>query len=89
MIDFDFDIDDIMSPKSLNIGLIDTFPILTKSELNHFETNMSAEKVKQILGNKKLNIICADDTYFNLEALRIVFQNIGLIEYCHFVSNGK
>ena len=37
----------------------------------------------------KLNIICADDAYFNLEALRIVFKNLGLLQFCQFVSDGK
>ena len=37
----------------------------------------------------KLNIICADDAYFNLEALRIVFKNLGLLQFCQFASDGK
>lgn len=27
--------------------------------------------------------------YYNLEALRLVFINIGLINYCTFVSDGR
>ena len=37
----------------------------------------------------KLRIICADDIFLNLEALRIAFVNIGLEEYCKFVRNGQ
>ncbi len=32
--------------------------------------------------NIKLNIICADDAYFNLEALRAVFKNLGMLPFC-------
>lgn len=39
--------------------------------------------------DKKLCIICADDVYYNLETLKIVFQGLGLFNYCHFVSNGQ
>ena len=42
LIDEDYDIEDIMSPKSIDLGVIDTSPILTKTELNRFDTNMSA-----------------------------------------------
>lgn len=37
---------------------------------------------------KKLSIICADDVYYNLEALKIIFAQLGLDEFCHFVNNG-
>jgi len=43
----------------------------------------------QLKENKHLRIICADDSYLNLEALRVVFQRLGLIDYCVFVSNGQ
>ena len=39
--------------------------------------------------NFKLNIICADDAYFNLEALRVVFKNLGMLPFCQFVADGK
>ena len=39
--------------------------------------------------NLNLSIICADDIYYNLEALRLVFKNLGLLDYCHFVNDGK
>ena len=35
------------------------------------------------------HIIDADDAYFNLEALRIVFKNLELLQFCQFVSDGK
>ena len=38
--------------------------------------------------NFKLNIICADDVFYNLEALRIIFARFGLLDNCNFVSNG-
>jgi CheY-like chemotaxis protein len=37
---------------------------------------------------KKLSIICADDVYYNLEALKIVFHQLGLTDFCQFVNNG-
>jgi len=37
---------------------------------------------------RKISIICADDVYYNLEALRIVFTQLGLANFCHFVNNG-
>ena len=37
----------------------------------------------------KLSIICADDAYYNLEALRLIFQKLGLLEVCHFFANGR
>ena len=46
------------------------------------------ERFGALLNGRKLSIICADDVYYNIEALRIVFQKIGLIDYCHFVNNG-
>ena len=39
-------------------------------------------------GRRKLSIICADDVYYNLEALKIVFTQLGLADFCHFVNNG-
>ena len=62
-----------------------TKPVLTKTAL----------KMKMMMGapleqeNKKLTIICADDIYYNLEALRLVFNNLGLIDHCIFVSDGQ
>jgi DNA topoisomerase VI subunit B len=37
----------------------------------------------------KFRIICADDMFLNLEALRIAFVNMGLVEHCQFVRNGQ
>lgn len=39
--------------------------------------------------DKVLKIICADDTYYNLETLRCVFENLDLLPNCTFVTNGK
>ena len=41
-----------------------------------------------LLKDCKLNIICADDVFYNLEALRIVLARMGLLDYCDFVDNG-
>jgi hypothetical protein len=38
---------------------------------------------------RNLRILCADDTYYSLEALEITFRNLGLLEYCMFFNNGK
>jgi hypothetical protein len=37
---------------------------------------------------KKLVIVCAEDSFYNMETLRITFSNIGLSEYCRFVTDG-
>jgi CheY-like chemotaxis protein len=39
--------------------------------------------------SSEVNIICADDKYFNLEDLRLVFQKLDLVQRCTFVSNGN
>ena len=55
----------------------------------HFNPKIETEQLRELIGDKNLNIICADDVYFNLEALRIIFNKIGLLKNCHFVSNGQ
>lgn len=40
-------------------------------------------------GPIRLHIICADDSYLNLEALRIIFSRLGLLMFCEFVLNGQ
>ena len=37
---------------------------------------------------KKLVIVCAEDSYYNMETLRITFHNIGLTDSCKFVTDG-
>jgi CheY-like chemotaxis protein len=37
----------------------------------------------------ELNIICADDKFFNLEDMRIIFSKLDLVDRCLFVNNGK
>ena len=46
-------------------------------------------RVHGIKVTTNLRIICADDMYLNLEALRVVFSRLGLLQYCDFVSNGQ
>ena len=60
----------------------------TKSALTTKKFLKQNERLGPLLEGKLLSIICADDVYYNLETLRIVFQRIGLLEYCHFVSTG-
>jgi hypothetical protein len=43
----------------------------------------------QLCGDKKLFIVCAQDSYYNMETLRINFNNIGLTDYVHYVGNGQ
>lgn len=33
--------------------------------------------------------MCADDTFYNLETLRLVFDKLGLIDHCVFVNDGE
>ena len=45
---------------------------------------------KKITGNDlELRIVCADDYYYNIEALRLVFSRLGLVKFCHFCNAGK
>lgn len=39
-------------------------------------------------GNRRLHIVCADDTFYNLETLRLVFDKLGVIRNCEFVCDG-
>lgn len=39
--------------------------------------------------NYKFDIVCADDIYYNIEALRLVFQDLGVLQHCHFFKNGQ
>ena len=45
--------------------------------------------LKALFNANKIRIVCADDVFYSLEALRVVFTNMGLIEYCTFVNNGR
>lgn len=36
-----------------------------------------------------LKVVCADDTFYNLETLRVVFENLGMGTNCTFVNDGK
>jgi len=46
------------------------------------------EDLGGLQGSKKLTIICADDSYLNLEALSLVFRKFGLKTNCKFFSDG-
>ena len=60
----------------------------TKLALNSNKIKEFNQSFGALLQGKLLSIICADDVYYNLETLRIVFQRLRLIEYCHFVATG-
>jgi hypothetical protein len=45
----------------------------TKSGLTVKTFLAQPERFGALLNNKKYSIICADDVYYNIEALRIVF----------------
>lgn len=68
-----------------------TQPVITKTALKMKSLLDQFEEGSRVNPHKKSNlqIICADDWYYNLEALRVVFQNIGLVEHCTFVNNGQ
>lgn len=51
--------------------------------------DQSQEQANAFSSKKKLSIICADDCYLNLEALRVVLQNLGVLECCTFVTDGR
>ena len=72
MNDIEYDLGDLMSPRD-QIEVIETNQIVTKSQLNFDLRDKEAENLSLLISNKKLTIICADDAYFNLEALRIIF----------------
>ena len=49
----------------------------------------SHEKFRVLTKNDlKLSIICADDYYCNIEALRLVFRKLDLEAFCLFFDNG-
>jgi CheY-like chemotaxis protein len=43
----------------------------------------------ELCRGKKLVIVCAEDSYYNMETLRITFYNIGLENKCKFVTDGQ
>ena len=46
------------------------------------------ENLGGLQGSNMLRIICADDSYLNLEALSLVFRKFGLKPNCNFFSDG-
>ena len=83
----DCNIHDALSERP-NMQVRDLPESQTKSALTLRTFLAQPERFGALLNGRKLSIICADDVYYNIEALRIVFQKIGLIDYCHFVNNG-
>lgn len=85
---FDCDIYDAISPR----------PIMRVRDLpdGHTKSALTANRVINqnvgfgaFLKGKQLSIVCADDVYYNLETLKIVFQRMGLSDYCNFVTTGQ
>lgn len=62
-------------------------------EPNPIKVKAKAEAPPLFMGEfsagKTLQIICVDDFYLNLEALKIVFESLGLIKHCEFYTDGE
>lgn len=50
--------------------------------------NFQSASFNDLIRELRLDIICADDSYLNLEALGAVMKNLGLLKYTIFMSNG-
>lgn len=74
------------SPR-LNIAVRENAKVLTKQELSF--KKFRPQGFDELCLDKKLIILCAEDSYYNMETLRITFANIGLTDYVHYVSNGQ
>lgn len=63
--------------------------INTKAKLNMNAFLNHHQNYDALTGDDlQISIICADDYYQNIEALRLVFQNLRLQQVCHFFNNG-
>jgi hypothetical protein len=68
----DCDINDVLSARPI-MQVRDLPKSRTKSALSVKMFLSQPERFGALLNGKKLSIICADDVYYNIEALRIVF----------------
>ena len=68
----DCDINDAISPRPV-MQVRDLPQSQTKSALTVKTFLAQPERFGALLNGKKYSIICADDVYYNIEALRIVF----------------
>jgi hypothetical protein len=80
---------DLMVNTARNFEMLAIPPVQTKSKLTLKALLSEPEQFGAFCGDKKLCIICADDIYYNLEALRLVFSNLGLEEHCSFLNDGR
>lgn len=83
--------DILISPRNVDLKLQESTIHNTKSgiALKNLLDAPENSADQQSAKTKPLSIICADDYYYNLEALRLVFSNLGLLDYCQFVSEGR
>lgn len=62
-----------------DVTVLEPMEITTKSHLTMKSFLSQPETFGALAGGQRLSIICADDVYYNLESLRLVFQNLGLL----------
>ena len=43
----------------------------------------------ELCAGKKLVIVCAEDSFYNMETLRITFSNLALTDKCRFTTDGQ
>lgn len=54
-----------------------------------FPISKPKSPIHELLKNVGFAILCADDNYFNIETLRLVFAKLELQDYCSYVHDGK
>lgn len=89
-----FEVDALLSATRAITPIKALSPIMTKSMLNTSLCSNAMQahqpsKFGALKDGQKLSILVADDVYYNLEALKIVFKNLGLISYCKFMTDGR
>ena len=83
------DVNDLLTP-GREVVLQSDREVTTMAKMNLKALLKEPVHIRSLLKkNLKLSIVCADDEYYNNEALRLVFQSLGLLEFCQFKSNGK
>lgn len=71
----------------LAISVQESCSPITKQELN--KKKFPPRGFDALCRDKKLIIVCAEDSYYNMETLQITFKNLGLSDYVHFACNGQ
>ena len=75
----DCDDADLSMTPGRDVQMKDTLDIKTKSKL----------RIHEVVAKKDISILCVDDQYWNLEVLKVVFDNLGLEDQCVFLSDGQ